>query len=68
SYSYIGLNMKPDGVEFKPYFTDKKVRRAIAHLVPVDEIIDVIVQGKAIRQIANISPLKKILQPRFKAN
>lgn len=59
SYSYIGLNMKPDGVEFKPYFTDKKVRRAIAHLVPVDEIIDVIVQGKAIRQIANISPLKK---------
>jgi peptide/nickel transport system substrate-binding protein len=59
SYSYIGLNMKPDGTEFKPFFTDKKVRRAMAHLVPVDEIIDVIVQGKAVRQVANVSPLKK---------
>lgn len=59
SYSYMGLNMRPDGVEFKPYFVDQKVRRAMAHLVPVDEIIDVIVQGKAIRQIANVSPLKK---------
>ena len=59
SYSYMGLNMKPDGVEFKPYFTDKKVRRAMAHLIPVDEIIDVIVQGQAIRQVANVSPLKK---------
>ena len=59
SYSYMGLNMKPDGVEFKPFFTDQKVRRAMAHLVPVDEIIDVIVQGQASRQVANVSPLKK---------
>ncbi|TXB66779.1 hypothetical protein FRY74_00935 [Vicingus serpentipes] len=59
SYSYMGLNMKPDGTEFKPFFTDQKVRRAIAHLVPVDEIIDVIVQGQASRQVANVSPLKK---------
>lgn len=59
TYSYIGLNTKPDGVEHKSFFVDKKVRRAMAHLVPVDEIIDVIVQGKAMRQVANISPLKK---------
>lgn len=59
SYSYIGLNMKPDGIEHKPFFVDKKVRRAIAHLVPVQEIIDVINKGKAIRQVSNISPLQK---------
>lgn len=58
-YSYIGLNMKPDGIEFKPFFVDQKVRRAMAHLIPVDEIIDVIVQGKASRQAAQLSPLKK---------
>src|SRR5690606_27017261 len=55
SYSYIGLNMKPDGIEHKPYFVDKRVRRAMAHLVPVKEIVDVIGKGKAIRQVAHIS-------------
>ena len=59
SFSYIGLNTKPDGIEFKPYFTDKNVRRAMAHLVPTDEIIDVIVQGQASRQASMMSSLKK---------
>lgn len=59
SYSYIGLNMKPDGIEFKPLFVDQKVRRAMAHLVPVQEIVDVINKGKAIRQVSHISPLQK---------
>jgi peptide/nickel transport system substrate-binding protein len=59
TYDYIGLNMKPDGIEFKPFFTDQKVRRAMAHLVPVDDIIDVIEQGHANRQAAEVSPLKK---------
>ena len=58
SYNYIGLNMKPDGIKFKPFFVDRKVRRAIAHLTPVDEIIEVMVHGKATRQAAQISPLK----------
>ena len=57
--SYIGLNMKPDGITQKPFFVDKKVRRAFAHLIPVDEIIDFIMFGYATRQTANISPLKK---------
>ena len=57
--SYIGLNMKPDGTKHKPFFIDKKVRRAIAHLIPVDEIIDFVMFGHATRQVANISPLKK---------
>lgn len=59
SYSYIGLNMKPDGTEFKPFFIDQKVRRAMAYLIPVDEIIKVIAQGKAMRQVSNVSPLSK---------
>ena len=59
SYSYIGLNMRPDGIEFKPFFTDKDVRRAMALLVPLDEIIDVIAKGQAIRQVSDVSPLKK---------
>ena len=57
--SYIGLNMKPDGVKQKPFFVDKNVRRAIAHLIPVEEIIDFVMFGHATRQAANISPLKK---------
>ncbi len=57
--SYIGLNMKPDGIKHKPFFVDRKVRRAIAHTIPVDEIISVMMHGKATRLTANISPLKK---------
>ena len=58
SYNYIGLNMKPDGIKYKPFFTDQKVRRAMAYLTPVDEIIEVMVHGKASRQASQISPLK----------
>ncbi len=58
SFSYIGLNMKPDGIKHLPFFIDQKVRRAMAYLTPVDEIIEVIVHGKASRQASNISSLK----------
>ena len=58
SFSYIGLNMKPDGIKHLPFFVDQKVRRAMAYLTPVDEIIEVIVHGKASRQVSNISSLK----------
>lgn len=58
AYNYIGLNMKPDGIKNKPFFVDQKVRRAIAYLTPVDEIIEVMVHGKASRQAAQISHLK----------
>ena len=58
SYNYIGLNMKPDGIKYKAFFVDQKVRRAMAYLTPVDEIIEVMVHGKASRQASQISPLK----------
>ena len=56
--SYIGLNMKPDGIKHKPFFVDKRVRRAVAFTIPVDEIIEVMMHGKATRQASSVSPLK----------
>ena len=58
SFSYMGLNMKPDGIKQKPFFIDQKVRRAMAYLIPVDEIIEVMMHGKGSRQASLISPLK----------
>lgn len=48
SYTYMGMNMRPEGGRI-PYFTDRKVRKAMAHCVPVDEIIQVIAKGYATR-------------------
>ena len=58
SYNYIGLNMKPDGVTRKKFFDDVRVRKAMAYLVPVDDIINIVSKGKAQRQAGPISPLK----------
>ena len=59
AFSYLGMNMKPDGIKRKPYFVDQKVRRAMAYLLPLDEIIEVMMHGKASRQASLISPLKR---------
>lgn len=58
AYNYIGLNLKPDGAVHKPVFSNKEVRQALAHLVPVDDIIKVFYKGKARRQNSYVSPLK----------
>ncbi|MFI5205020.1 MAG: ABC transporter substrate-binding protein, partial [Flavobacteriales bacterium] len=59
AYTYIGLNMKPNGNSQLPFFTDKRVRRAMAHLVPVEDLIKVFSKGQADRQVTNVSPLKR---------
>lgn len=59
TYYYLGMNTRPDGIKRKAFFEDVLVRRAMAHLVPVDEIIEVILHGKGSRQVANLSALKK---------
>jgi len=59
SYNYIGFNCKPDGIEYKKFFVNKNVRRAIAYTVPIADIIEVIYNGQATRQVAQISSLKK---------
>ena len=53
AYTYLGLNVR------KPIFSDKRTRQALAHLVDVDKMIDVVVLGYAIRAIGPIDPVKK---------
>ena len=60
TYYYAGMNTRPDGVKRKAFFTDIRVRRAMAHLVPVDEIIEVLLLGEGSRQVSNVSSLKKV--------
>ncbi len=59
SYYYLGMNTRPDGIKRKSYFDDVKVRRAMAYLTPVDEIVEVLLHGEGSRQVANLSNLKK---------
>ena len=59
AYNYFGMNTKPDGVQHKPFFTDKRVRKAMAYLIPVDNIIKVLYRGNAARQVSFISPFKR---------
>lgn len=58
NYQYIAMNMKPDGVKHKKIFTDKKVRRAMAMLTPLDDMNKVVNKGKNKRMIGPVSPLK----------
>ena len=48
SYTYLGMNMRPEK-DRTPFFTDRRVRKALAYCVPVDEIIQVIAKGYAKR-------------------
>ena len=57
-YAYMGFNMKPDGVTHKKFFTDRKVRKALAYLTPVDQFISIVFKGKANRMASNIVPTK----------
>ncbi len=59
NYSYIALNTKPDGIQHKKFFNDLKVRRAIAMLVPVEDINLVVQKGKCKRMVGPVSPLKE---------
>lgn len=63
NYTYIGMNNRPDGVTHKKFFTDKKVRRAMALLTPVDDLNRVINKGKNKRMVGPVSMLKKDFDP-----
>lgn len=58
NFSYIAINCKPDGTKHGPLFTDKRVRRALAYLTPVDDIIKVVYKNKCGRTASMVSPLK----------
>ena len=51
--------MRPDGIKRKAFFDDVTVRRAMAYLTPVDEIVEVLLHGEGSRQVSNLSNLKK---------
>lgn len=57
-YFYMGLNLKPAASNHKPFFTDKNVRRALALLTPLDDILQSCFKVKPRRVVSCISPLK----------
>ncbi len=60
SYDYIGFNRK------NPKLKDKRVRRAIAHLVDRDEIIDVLMYGLGEKINGPIHPTKSYYNKKLK--
>lgn len=52
-YTYLGLNQK------HPILQEKKVRKALAHLMDVEEVIEVLEKGYARRIVGPIHPSKK---------
>ncbi|CAN5413512.1 hypothetical protein BH09BAC5_BH09BAC5_21590 [soil metagenome] len=58
-YQFMGINMKPAATNRTPFFTDVRVRRAIAYLTPVDELNTNYFLGKALRMTSMVSSIKK---------
>lgn len=57
-YFYVGLNLKPAASNHKPFFTDKNVRRALALLTPMDDMLQSCFRVQPRRMVSCISPLK----------
>jgi peptide/nickel transport system substrate-binding protein len=67
NWQYMGFNMKPEAVNRAPFFTDKNVRRAIAHLVPCDEMNQTYLDGQAVRMSSAVTPTRKdVFDPSLK--
>lgn len=58
NYWFVAMNTKPDGIRNKKLFTDKRVRRAMAMLTPVDQINKIINNNRNTRMVGPVSPLK----------
>ncbi len=58
-YQYMAMNLKPAATNRPPFFTDVRVRRAIAYLTPVEELNKNYYLGKAFRMTSMVSPIKK---------
>jgi peptide/nickel transport system substrate-binding protein len=57
-YTFLGLNNRPDGVNHLPYFEDKLVRKAMAYLTPVEDILSTIYSNVGgVRVSTMISPM-----------
>jgi peptide/nickel transport system substrate-binding protein len=61
NYTYVCFNEKPDGEKHKKLFDDIRVRKALALLTPVDDIIKLMYKqysDQCRRSVSNVSPLK----------
>ncbi len=61
NYTYVCFNEKPDGTKHKRLFDDVEVRRALARLTPIENIIRLMYKqysNQCKRVISNVSPLK----------
>ena len=66
NFTYIAFNTKPKEGR-NPIFKDVELRRAIAMLTPVEELIETFLNGKATRMIGPDFALKPIFNPNIKA-
>lgn len=58
NFWFVAMNTRPDGVKNKKLFTDKRVRRAMAMLTPVDQINKIVNNNRNTRMVGPVSPLK----------
>jgi len=58
-FNLVYINTKQDGKERPKLFDDKNVRRAMAYLIPVDELNTTMVKGMGTRQASFIQPMFK---------
>jgi peptide/nickel transport system substrate-binding protein len=58
NFWFVAMNTRPDGVKNKKLFTDKRVRRAMAMLTPVDRINKIVNNSRNTRMVGPVSPLK----------
>jgi peptide/nickel transport system substrate-binding protein len=59
NYTYVAMNMKPDGKQHKRLFDDLQVRRAMAMLTPYEQINKTLYENHNKRMIGPISPNKR---------
>lgn len=56
-YGYVGLNNRPPAGR-KKYFTDKRVRRAMAHCLDMDKVIKEVLNGYGQRTVGPVMPMR----------
>jgi peptide/nickel transport system substrate-binding protein len=65
-YTYIAMNMRPDGVKHASILSDLNVRKALASAARIDDMIKVVNKGINKRVAGPVSPLKKESNPALK--
>lgn len=58
NYTYVAMNMKPDGKKHKKLFTDVNVRKAMALLTPYNQINKTLYENNNKQVVGPISPNK----------